>query len=142
MGSVAQGWRGSPPKRASDAERERAARALHRHFAEGRLEIAELEARLEGAWSARSRGDLAVLFRDLPAQRGRRALERFAAFQRRLLTVHAAGYVGVNGTLVAIWSLTGGEFWPAWALVPGTAALSWHAGGTYLLSRAVRDRSS
>ena len=142
MGSIAYGWPGSPPQRASDVERERAAGSLRRHYAEGRLDIHELEERLEHAWSARSRRDLAALFRDLPTHRGRRLLERFAAFQRKLLGFHAASYASVNGGLVAIWSLTGsGEFWPAWSLVPGTAALSWHAVGTYYLTRAVRRRS-
>ena len=135
-------WRPAvDPQRASDIERENAADSLRRHYAAGRLGLEELEERVHLALRARTRQDIRRLFRDLPSDRWGRALRRFEAFQRRLLAVHAAGYVGVNGSLVGIWSLTGGEeFWPAWSLVPGTALLGWHAGGVYLLWRAVRWR--
>ena len=142
MGGIAHTWPGAPAQRASDEERERAARWLRRHYAAGRLELHELEERLDRAWHARSRRELAALFRDLPSDRRGRMLRGFDRFQRRLLKVHAVGYVGVNGSLVGIWSLTGGEFWPAWALVPGTTVLAWHAGATYTLSRALARRRS
>jgi hypothetical protein len=127
--------------RASDAERERAVRALRRHYAAGRLELEELERRIERAWAAHSRPELAALFRDLPSERAARAWRAFARMNRKALHAHAAGYVAANGSLIGIWALVGGgEFWPAWALVPSTAALSWHAGGTYLISRSARER--
>jgi len=143
MGGIAHSWIGAPAHRASDEERERAARSLRRHYAAGRLELHELEERLDRAWHALSRRELAALFRDLPSDRRGRMLRGFDRFQRALLKVHAAGYVTVNGGLVGIWSLTGGgEFWPAWALVPGTTVLAWHAGATYTLSRALTRRRS
>jgi uncharacterized protein YcsI (UPF0317 family) len=122
---------------ASDEDRDRAARSLRRHYAAGRLDAEELERRLSLAVSARTRGDLAALFADLPSDRGR----RLARINRRLLRIHAAGYVVGNGTLIGIWELVGrGEFWPAWALVPTTAALVWHAGGTYFARKMAAER--
>jgi hypothetical protein len=125
------------PVLASDAERDRAARSLRRHFAAGRLESDELERRLAVAVSARTSADLSALFADLPSDRRRRA----ARLNRQLLRTHAAGYVAGNGILIGIWELTGsGEFWPAWALVPTTGALVWHAGTTRVARRMAVER--
>jgi hypothetical protein len=52
--------------RVSDAERDRAAAALGRHFQAGRLDQAELDERMSAALGARTRGDLASLMADLP----------------------------------------------------------------------------
>jgi Domain of unknown function (DUF1707) len=52
--------------RVSDAEREAAAAGLREHFASGRLDADELDQRLSAAFAARTRGDLSVLFTDLP----------------------------------------------------------------------------
>jgi hypothetical protein len=56
--------------RAADADRERAASELGRHYAEGRLTAEELSERLEVVYSARTLGDLAAVARDLPALPG------------------------------------------------------------------------
>ncbi|MFD0342608.1 DUF1707 domain-containing protein [Streptomyces sp. NPDC127117] len=53
--------------RASDSERERVAETLREAVAEGRLEMAEFEQRLEAAYKARTHGELEPLVRDLPA---------------------------------------------------------------------------
>lgn len=55
--------------RASDAERERAAEALRRHHADGRLTTEEFEERTERAYAAKTLGDLDRLFADLPRLR-------------------------------------------------------------------------
>lgn len=55
--------------RASDAERERAAAALRRHHADGRLDMEELEERTERVYAAKTLGDLDQLFADLPRLR-------------------------------------------------------------------------
>lgn len=49
-----------------DREREQAAAALRRHFANGRLTLAEMSERVELALRARSRSDLNRALRDLP----------------------------------------------------------------------------
>lgn len=55
--------------RVGDAEREQAARALGEHFAVGRLDREEHDERVDAAYAARTRADLAALFRDLPQPR-------------------------------------------------------------------------
>jgi hypothetical protein len=53
--------------RLSDAEREAAAADLGEHFAQGRLTADEHAERLEQVWAAKTRGDVAPIFRDLPS---------------------------------------------------------------------------
>jgi hypothetical protein len=111
-------------KRASDAEREQVATELRHHAGEGRLSVDELEDRLGAALTATTRRDLAALTDDLPrAQLARRRDER------RELAEHVRSYLAVMALLVAIWALTGADyFWPVWpALGWGIGVLS-HAG--------------
>jgi hypothetical protein len=64
------GARGAPAVpaqvRIGDAERESAVTALGEHYAAGRLTKEEFDERSGVAWSARTSGDLAPLFTDLP----------------------------------------------------------------------------
>jgi Domain of unknown function (DUF1707) len=53
--------------RISDAEREAAAADLGEHFAQGRLTADEHAERLEQVWGAKTRGEIAPIFRDLPS---------------------------------------------------------------------------
>lgn len=63
--------------RIGDAEREQAATALGEHFAAGRISDEEHADRLDRIWSARTRGDLTPVFRDLPGHSlQRRTTER------------------------------------------------------------------
>ncbi|MBU3065066.1 DUF1707 domain-containing protein [Nocardia sp. NEAU-G5] len=57
---------GSTGLRVGTAEREKAAAALGEHFAAGRLEVDEYDERVARAFSAKTTGDLVVLFTDLP----------------------------------------------------------------------------
>lgn len=57
--------------RVGDAEREEAARVLGEHFASGRLDRDEYDERLEAIFAARTGGDLATVFRDLPGEHPR-----------------------------------------------------------------------
>ncbi|MFD8393615.1 DUF1707 domain-containing protein [Streptomyces sp. NPDC059680] len=57
----------SPDLRASDSDRERVAEVLRDALAEGRLDMAEFEERLEATYKARTYGELAPITRDLPA---------------------------------------------------------------------------
>ena len=52
--------------RVGDAERYEAASALGEHFAAGRLDQHEFDARVQDAYGARTRADLQRLFTDLP----------------------------------------------------------------------------
>jgi hypothetical protein len=127
--------------RASDAERDQAVETLRSHYAAGRLTAPELEERLELAYGAGSRDELAALLSDLPSNRRRRAARRFYGWQRRALNYHAGAYVSINGTLVTVWVVAGeGQFWPAWVLGPTTAMLGWHAVGSRMLHRSIASR--
>jgi hypothetical protein len=53
--------------RIGDVEREQAVSALGEHYVAGRLTKDELDERADVAWAARTSGDLAPLFADLPA---------------------------------------------------------------------------
>jgi hypothetical protein len=53
--------------RIGDADREGVAAALGEHFAQGRLTLDELMARLDTAFTATTRGQIAQTTRDLPA---------------------------------------------------------------------------
>jgi DNA-binding NarL/FixJ family response regulator len=57
-----------PPRRASDADRERAVGALRRHFVDGRLSVEELSERVERGYSAGTLSELDALLADLPPQ--------------------------------------------------------------------------
>jgi hypothetical protein len=62
-------WMGAPSTtnlRVSDTERNTVADKLSRHYAEGRLDESEFKERLDAAMSAKTQGDLAGLFDDLP----------------------------------------------------------------------------
>ena len=56
----------NPDMRVSDAERADVADRLSRHYGEGRLDQAEFNERMERAMSAKTAGDFAGLFSDLP----------------------------------------------------------------------------
>jgi len=58
---------GSRDLRIGTAEREQAVQQLAEHLSAGRLELAEFEERVAAAYAARTAGQLAALFRDLPA---------------------------------------------------------------------------
>lgn len=116
--------------RASDEERERVAAVLRSHAAEGRIEFEELSERLEHAYTARTRADLAALTDDLPRLPGHeRSARRGDA--RRELGQHVAAFVAVNLVLVLIWALTGaGYFWPVWPILGWGVGVASHASET------------
>lgn len=123
--------------RCSDAEREQAIRALHGHYADGRLETDELEERIARAHGAQWRGELAALGADLPRVSRARGKALARRVDRAALHAHAVGYTALNASLVGVWELAGGgAFWPAISLVPGTVLLGWHVAA----SRALRRR--
>ena len=89
--------------RASETEREATVEELRAHAAVGRLDMAELEERIEAAFAARTREELAALHDDLP----RAPDSDFGE--------HLRVFLAVQLLLVTIWALTGaGYFWPVW----------------------------
>ena len=106
---------------ASDADRDRVADRLRTAAGEGRLTPAELEQRLETAFSARTEAELEPLVADLPAPGGEpRPRDRS----------HVHAYIGTMLLLVAIWALTGaGYFWPIWPILGWGVGLVADSGG-------------
>jgi Domain of unknown function (DUF1707) len=111
--------------RASDDERERTVEALRRHAAAGRIDAAELEERLGLALAAGTRGELARIVEDLPAERTHprpRPVAAPAAARRHRGACGVPGksphsMLAIAVLLVAIWAVTGaGYFWPMWPL--------------------------
>jgi hypothetical protein len=56
----------SPELRISDADRHRVAEILREAAGDGRIDLSELDERLEATWAARTYADLAPITRDLP----------------------------------------------------------------------------
>ena len=65
--------------RVGNAERDAAATRLGTHLTDGRLEWDEYDQRLQAAYAAKTRGDLAKLFLDLPEEEVRQAGRRRSA---------------------------------------------------------------
>jgi hypothetical protein len=113
--------------RVDDEERERAVVALREHTARGRLDHEELAERVSAAYRARTRGELAALVRDLPAESAAASAARpprpaAVAFKR-----HLAIFVVVGVFFVAVWAASGaGSFWPIWALLGWGLGLGIH----------------
>ena len=62
--------------RISDADREAAVDLLAEHYATGRLDKDEFDERSDAVWSAKTRGDLAPIFADLPLRSPARRTSR------------------------------------------------------------------
>ena len=108
--------------RASDAEREEVITALRSHAGDGRLDVEELDQRIEGAYAAKTRRELVALTDDLPRA------PRAPRDERREFAEHLRFYVSVMALLVVIWALTGmGYFWPIWPIVGWGVGIVSHA---------------
>jgi hypothetical protein len=105
--------------RASDEQRDRAAAEIREHYAAGRLTDEEMTERLQGAYDARTVGDINALLADLPKLPATRAeqkaeiAQRRHELQRRLLQ-EAGGGSGAFIICTVIWLASGasGFFWP------------------------------
>jgi hypothetical protein len=117
--------------RAGHADREQVVGRLNAAFAEGRLDVTELDDRVARAYAAKTLGELVPLTADLPAEQQQqfrpaapaaRTGGPVARRDERFLPV--AGMVGVFLLNVVIWavvSLARGDvayFWPVWLLIP------------------------
>ncbi len=127
----------SPEQRAGDLDRDRVAALLREALAEGRLDIDELNQRLDATYRAKTFGELAVLTSDLPAPSvpapapaPRPVVEppQPQSDRRELAAAWTAWAVAVSINVV-IWLLVsfsaGGAvyFWPMWVAGPWGAVL-------------------
>jgi uncharacterized protein DUF1707 len=110
-----------PDLRASDADREQLVEELRSHAVAGRIDTDELEDRLQGAYAARTLGELDGLRRDLPATPEQVTLavrERRARLLRRTIQ-ETGGSLGLFALCTAIWISSGasGFFWPLFVII-------------------------
>jgi Domain of unknown function (DUF1707) len=124
----------NPEMRASDADRDKVAAALREHCAQGRLDVEELDDRLEGVYSARTLGDLERVTADLPEEdlyelpvpswRSSTPARGMSGGPIQWTRMRAgwATYASVNLICVVIWLLTAvtsGAWYPWWLWVAG-----------------------
>jgi hypothetical protein len=109
--------------RASDEDRERAAKEIREHYASGRLNDDELSSRLSAAYGAQTQGDLQAVRADLPplpptpSEQKAELVARRSHLTRRLLQQTGAS-LGVFIMCTVIWAAAGasGFFWPIFTL--------------------------
>jgi hypothetical protein len=117
--------------RASDAERDALADELRAHAIAGRLDTDELEERLQGAYQARTTGELRALRRDLPAlpaspeQLALEHRQRRAQLVRRSVQ-ETGGSLSAFGVCTVIWIASGAHsfFWPVFVLLAVAATVA------------------
>jgi hypothetical protein len=132
----------NPEMRASDADRDRVAAALREHCAQGRIDVDELNERLEGVYSSRTLGDLQKVTDDLPEEdmyelpvpswrrstpaRGMGghlpAVHDGGGLYQRAMQAGWATYATVNVLCFVIWLLVAipsGAWYPWWIWVAG-----------------------
>jgi hypothetical protein len=107
--------------RASDEQRDAAAKEIRDHFAAGRLTDDELSDRLSAVYKARTESELRALRTDLPvlpATERAELVKRRRHLQRRALQ-EAGGALVPFVICVVIWAASGasGSFWPIWVLL-------------------------
>jgi Domain of unknown function (DUF1707)/2TM domain len=122
--------------RAGDRDRERTANQLGSALAQGYLEMAEYESRLQTAFAAHTTTELRSLVADLPLARlrrndpRRREARRTAA--RRSVHIHLAGYLAMVVIVLTVWlavGLSAGAwyFWPIWPILGAGIGVLGHA---------------
>jgi hypothetical protein len=132
--------------RAGNEDREKVVALLNTAFAEGRLDVAELDERVSAAYRAKTMGELVPLTADLPAQYAASPVRRPAPRPPARVEggdggTHPARWAGVAGGFglfllnVLIWgvvSLSSRDlvyFWPIWTAIPMVLALIGVIGG-------------
>jgi hypothetical protein len=148
--------------RASDADRERTVDLLRRHAGEGRLDLDELEARVERAYHAKTLGELSAIVADLPADPplppppgaapplppppGAAPPLPVAARRRPRpsLLATAVRFGTIDAACIGAWAASGahGGFWPGWVIFGTAVALGLRASHELeaQLSRSPRRR--
>ena len=112
-----------PDMRTSQADRERVVDRLRRHAADGRLEVEELEQRIEAALFAKTHRDLAEVESDLPRLEPARPRRPGHSFRH--------DFVAISVLLLFIWAVTGmGYFWPMWPIGGMAVAAFWPGCGS------------
>lgn len=126
----------APSVRAGDRERERTAGQLGSALAQGYLEMAEYESRLQAAFAAHTTAELHDLVADLPLAQLRRndprRIQARKAAARRGVRIHLAAYLAMVVIVLTVWlavGLTAGAwyFWPVWPILGAGIGVLSHA---------------
>lgn len=121
--------------RVSDDDRAAVQERLRRAVGDGRLDLHEFDARVQTVWSARTRGELGRVVRDLPepppppppAPRRRVFSDDAGGTTLRVLTIVLASVVAINVVVWLLVSVTTGDVvhpWPLWVAGPPGAVLA------------------
>ncbi len=106
--------------RIGDADRNVVIERLQVAYAEGRIDTAELEERLELAHRARSRSDLVTIVADLPGElptlpvNASPPVNIFGRIQPELARAAPLLFAPIICTLIYLMTIPGGYFWPMW----------------------------
>lgn len=126
----------APSVRAGDRERERTANQLGSALAQGYLDMAEYEVRLQAAFAANTTAELRNLLADLPLAQLRRndprRIQARKAAARRGVRIHLAAYLAMVVIVLTVWlavGLTAGAwyFWPIWPILGAGIGVLSHA---------------
>lgn len=123
--------------RVSDAERTKVQRQLQWAHGEGLLDLNEFDERVSALWSSKTRGELALLTRDLPAPdlpapqpaatpsapgvRGQVFADTGGGTAMKVLTIVFSSILAVNVVVWGLVSATNGEVvypWFVWTILP------------------------
>lgn len=124
------------PVRAGDREREETADLLGQALAQGYLDMAEYEARLQQVYDAHTTPDLRQLTVDLPVAELRRNDPRRKAAKlaaaRRGIHLHLAAYTAMVVIVLTVWLAVGvgtgsWYFWPIWPILGAGIGVLSHA---------------
>ncbi|MBB2989360.1 hypothetical protein FHR72_000823 [Mycolicibacterium iranicum] len=122
--------------RAGDRERERTADVLGLALAQGYLDMADYESRLQQVYDAGVTPDLHRLTADLPLAELRRNDPRRRAAKvaaaRRGIHLHLAGYAAMVVIVLTVWLAVGlgtgaWYFWPIWPILGAGIGVLGHA---------------
>ena len=128
--------RETPATLAGDRDREKTADVLGAALAQGYLEMAEYERRLQAVFQTHATHELRELLADLPLDRirrhdPRRRAARIAA-ARRGVRAHLGAYLAMVFVVLAVWgavavTTSATYFWPIWPILGGAIGLVSHA---------------
>jgi hypothetical protein len=122
--------------RAGDRDRERTANQLGSALAQGYLDMAEYESRLQTAFAANTTAELRPLVADLPLAQLRRNDPRRREARRRAarrgVHLHLAGYLAMIVIVLTVWLAVGlgagaWYFWPIWPILGAGIGVLGHA---------------
>ena len=122
--------------RVGDRDRTNTADLLSQALAQGYIDLAEYETRVQAAYAAQTAEDLRAVVADLPVAHLRRTDPRRVAARksaaRTSVRLHLAAYATMVAIVLIVWlavALTAGAwyFWPIWPILGGAIGVVGHA---------------